>query len=125
MWICEHCKKEIDRTACFVELATYNIGNNADKEEHDYFHMACWKQYFESRVMSKSKNILGDIQGHVHNMFYNNPQMMSLMADIEKAQNGEFIDEDEFKTKFIKKKEKEGKNKKKPKKENVKARKKV
>ena len=83
MRLCEYCKKEINLSECYVELSTFNIGNNENREEHTFFHMMCWRQYFERKALEKAKFNLGKIQEQFTNMFINNPQLKDAFSQIE------------------------------------------
>ena len=58
--ICINCGKEINTEKdLFVLLGTYEDGNTIDER---YFHMMCWRKYFEECARKKAKVVVDDMQ---------------------------------------------------------------
>lgn len=61
-FVCSKCLKSIENKQRFVLLGTYELGNK-EKEKLDvgfvseyYYHLQCWIDYFNDRVIEKLKN---------------------------------------------------------------------
>jgi len=62
---CYNCLEEINIKERYVNLKT--IENNKEIENL-YFHLNCWKQYFNKKVTEKSINIIKQSVPHVKQM---------------------------------------------------------
>lgn len=71
--ICHVCKKEIDSAIDhYVELATFNRksmkSRNKLADEHLFYHISCWRDYFENCVQKRLNILLGGIQRSAINL---------------------------------------------------------
>jgi len=58
--VCENCGKEIDiKKDLYVLLGTYD-GDRIVQEK--YFHMECWRRYFEERARQKAETVVNGMQ---------------------------------------------------------------
>ena len=79
--VCEFCKKEIFISKePYVKLSTYNMRGMDD--EHDYFHLQCWSEYFNSKVLEKAKVQLKIMQDRAMSIL-KTPMISSLLSNIQ------------------------------------------
>jgi hypothetical protein len=55
--ICYVCKDVVAHNEHYVQLSTYNrkIESKALPDDHNYFHMRCFKEFFDKRVNDRAR----------------------------------------------------------------------
>ena len=77
---CLKCKGFIDPKTHYVLVGTYNIKNRCDEEV--YFHIDCWKQYFDDCVLRKVKKNVAVMQDKAMGLF-NSPMIKDVLKNID------------------------------------------
>ena len=83
---CLICNSIINiKIGTYVVLSTFNINKSSDNSIYDeifYFHIDCWKKYFEDAVNRKARIIVTDMQQKALKLF-NNPIMEGMLGQIK------------------------------------------
>jgi len=78
---CLHCSKYIDlKKDHLVRISTLNRISRGDHD--DYFHFACWINYFNSRVENKMKANIQFMQKKALSLF-NSPALSSVLGNLQ------------------------------------------
>jgi hypothetical protein len=78
---CLNCKKRINlKTDKYTFISTCKRETMPD--HHAYFHWTCWKDYFDQRVLMKSKETIQQMQQQAIQMF-NNPLIQNLFSQFQ------------------------------------------
>jgi hypothetical protein len=79
--ICSECSKYIDiKKDYHVQILTLN--RFSKKDDHAYFHFACWGDYFNKCVEKKMRNQVAFMQEKAISLF-NSPQLKPMFDQIQ------------------------------------------
>lgn len=85
--MCKRCKERIDlKKDIFVKVGTYEGDKTIDET---YFHMICWRKYFEDKARDKAMAVVNGMQERMKPIA---EQMIGKLTDaIDQDQDGDKV----------------------------------
>ena len=78
---CKYCNQKIKEKERYTLVGTYTKGNEANPIEEIYYHLKCWKLYFNECVSKKFKVVEKKVMGSAGNMIKGIVKNMKGMID--------------------------------------------